>query len=89
MAIKRVTISLPEDLVERIKETADEQEKSMSAWIAELLTNELDDTEAEKKFEEFLASVDTTPADEAWADEVFNASAPDAAEHRARAGATA
>ncbi|GAA3752150.1 metal-responsive CopG/Arc/MetJ family transcriptional regulator [Spinactinospora alkalitolerans] len=53
MAIKRLTISLPEELMERVKEAAGDE--PVSNWVAELLERRLDEQRGDRLWMEMIA----------------------------------
>lgn len=55
MAIKRLTISVPDTLASRIKKAAGK--KPVSAWVSDLVEEHLDDTELERQWEAFYREV--------------------------------
>ncbi len=65
MAIKRITLSVPEELATKIKQAAGE--KPVSAWVTEKIEEDLNDAELERKWLEFYKDVNPSPEDEAWA----------------------
>lgn len=67
MSIKRITISVPEDLADRVKEVAGDE--PVSTWVTELIEQELDYEEADRLWEEYMAEVGPIPeGDKAWVD---------------------
>ena len=71
MAIKRVTVSLPEELAIRVSAAAGE--RSVSAYIAEVLGEHLETSELERLWREFVGEVGVSADDIAAADEVLDA----------------
>lgn len=69
MAIRRITLSVPEQVAARIKKAAGK--KAVSAWVTELIEEHLDDQELERKWAEFYRAVRPSPADERRADATF------------------
>ncbi len=55
MAIRRITISVPEDVAKRIKKAAGQT--PVSSWVTELIEEHLDDAELERKWKDFYESV--------------------------------
>ncbi|RCV56174.1 hypothetical protein [Marinitenerispora sediminis] len=53
MAIKRLTISIPEELMEKIKEAAGDQ--SVSSWVAELLERRLEEQRGDRLWMDMVA----------------------------------
>ena len=68
MTIRRITISVPADLAARIKKVAG---TSVSAWVAAVIEDHLDDAELERLWEEFYRSVRPRPTDVRRADALF------------------
>jgi hypothetical protein len=61
MAIRRITISVPEDVAKRIKKAAGQT--PVSSWVTELIEEHLDDAELERKWMHFYESVAPTRKD--------------------------
>lgn len=61
MSIRRITISVQEDVARRLKTAAGE--KPVSTWVTEILLEHLDDTELERRWAEFYESVSPSAAD--------------------------
>jgi hypothetical protein len=61
MSIKRITISVPDEVAARIKEAAGET--PVSAWVTELIEEHLDDAELERQWQEFYRDVAPKRAD--------------------------
>ena len=55
MSIKRITISVPEAVAERIKKAAGSM--PVSAWVTSLIEEHLDDAELERLWQEFYREV--------------------------------
>jgi hypothetical protein len=55
MAIKRITISVPEEVARRIKKAAGA--RPVSAWLADLAVEHLDDEALERQWDAFYADV--------------------------------
>ncbi|MFC7326895.1 hypothetical protein [Marinactinospora rubrisoli] len=55
MAIKRLTVSIQEELMEKIKEAAGDE--SVSGWVSEVLTRHLEEREGERLWADFVAEV--------------------------------
>lgn len=55
MAIKRITISVPESTATRIKKAAGK--KPVSEWVTGLIEEHLDEAELERQWEAFYRSV--------------------------------
>ena len=69
MSIQRITVSVPDDLARRAKKAA--RGTSVSAWVASLIQERLDDAELDRLFEEFYASVGPRRAEVRRADVLF------------------
>ena len=69
MAIKRITISVPEAVADRIKKAAGPT--PVSTWVTDLIEDHLDDAELEKAWQEFYESVRPTREDDRRADVMF------------------
>ena len=69
MAIRRLTISVPEDVAGRIKKAAGD--KPVSTWVTDLIAEHLDDTEIERLWTEFYRDVAPTRAEIRRADQMF------------------
>jgi hypothetical protein len=70
MSIKRITISVPEDVAKRIKKAAGAA--PVSAWLTSLVETHLDDRELERQWLEFYDAVRPTRDDTRRADAMFN-----------------
>jgi hypothetical protein len=55
MAIRRITISVPEQTANRIKKAAGPT--PVSSWVTDLIEEHLDEAELERKWQEFYAAV--------------------------------
>jgi hypothetical protein len=55
MAIRRITISVPDETASRIKKAAGQV--PVSSWVTDVIEEHLDDAELERKWQEFYASV--------------------------------
>jgi hypothetical protein len=69
MSIKRITISVPEDLAARIKKAADGM--PISAWVTEVVEERLEDGEMERLWRDFYQSVRPGRNDIRRADALF------------------
>lgn len=69
MGIRRITISVPEQVAARIKKAAGK--KAVSTWLTELVEEHLDDEALERQWEEFYRTVRPSPADERRAEATF------------------
>jgi hypothetical protein len=70
MAIKRVTVSVPEDLAARISTAAGG--RSVSAYIAKVLGEHLETNELERLWREYVGEVGISADDIAAADDVLD-----------------
>ena len=61
MAIKRITISVPEEVAKRIEKAAGKA--PVSAWLTELVDEHLNDAELERQWADFVRDVAPTAAD--------------------------
>jgi hypothetical protein len=62
MAIRRITISVPEATASRIKQAAGEA--PVSSWVTDLIEEHLDDRELERQWQEFYRTVNPSRANE-------------------------
>jgi hypothetical protein len=69
MAIRRITISVPEELALRIKEAAGDM--PVSQYVTEVLEKELDENELEHQWNLFQQSLEVDDDSEARATEMF------------------
>ena len=69
MTIRRITISVPEQVAGRIKNAAGDQ--AVSAWVTDLIAEHLDDTELERQWREFYRDVAPKRAEIRRADQMF------------------
>lgn len=69
MSIKRVTISVPEELADRIKKAAGEQ--PVSTWVNELIQHHLGQEDADRLWKEYVAEVKPGWEHYDWADRVL------------------
>jgi hypothetical protein len=69
MAIRRITISVPEELAERIKEAAGD--KPVSQYVTELLERDLAEGDLEQQWQEFYREVNPSQADREWAERLL------------------
>jgi|RhiMetdeSRZDD1v2_1073273.scaffolds.fasta_scaffold1948236_2 hypothetical protein len=69
MSIRRITISVPEEVASRIKRAAGET--PVSTWVTELIEEHLDDTELERQWEAFYRDVSPTREDSRRARAMF------------------
>lgn len=68
--IKRVTISLPEEIADRLR--ADAGDRSVSAHVAELISRHLEDAELDEMWQSYLGDVGLTADDIAAADRLLD-----------------
>ena len=80
MAIRRITISVPETLAEQIKKAAGD--KPVSQYVTELLEAELDEKALERQWLEFYQEVNPGPEHREWAESLMRtlAAAADASD---------
>jgi hypothetical protein len=69
MSIRRITISVPEEVAARIKEAAGAT--PVSTWVTELVEEHLDEAELERQWEEFYRTVAPGRADVQRAEGMF------------------
>jgi hypothetical protein len=69
MAIRRITISVPEGVAGRIKKAAGK--KPVSSWVTDLIEERLDDVELERKWQAFYRDVAPRRPDIRRADSMF------------------
>jgi hypothetical protein len=69
MAIRRITISVPERVAGRIKKAAGKT--PVSSWVTDLIEERLDDVELERKWQAFYRDVAPKRADIRRADSIF------------------
>ena len=69
MSIKRITISVPEEVASRIKKAAGA--RPVSAWVTELVEAHLDDRELERAWAAFVAETAPTASGRAKANAAF------------------
>jgi hypothetical protein len=69
MPIKRITISVPDDVAGRIKKAAGG--KPVSAWVTNLIAEHLDDAELERRWQEFYRDVNPSQGDMRRAEGMF------------------
>jgi hypothetical protein len=70
MAIKRITISVPEEVANRVKKAAGE--KPVSTWVTELIEEHLDDEELNRRWESFYRDVNPGPRAEQSAEKLLD-----------------
>jgi hypothetical protein len=70
MAIKRITISVPEGVAARIKKAAGAA--PVSAWVTGLIEEHLNDAELETKWQAFYREVNPSRRDVRRAEALFN-----------------
>jgi len=69
MTIRRITISVPEEVATRIKKAAGG--KPVSTWVTDLVEEHLDDATLDRQWEEFYRDVSPKPAEVRKADAIF------------------
>jgi hypothetical protein len=70
MSIKRITISVPDDVAARIKKAADGM--PVSAWVTEVVEERLEDREMERLWRDFYKAVRPRRNDIRRADALFD-----------------
>jgi hypothetical protein len=70
MAIKRITISVREDVAKRIRKAAGK--KPVSSWVTDLIEERLDDAELNRQWEEFYRDVNPGPRAEQKAKKILD-----------------
>jgi hypothetical protein len=70
MTIRRITISVPEEVAARIKKAAGA--KPVSTWVTELVEEHLDDAELERQWQNFYRDVAPKREDIRRADTLFS-----------------
>jgi predicted DNA-binding protein len=61
MAIRRITISVPEETASRIKKAAGQT--PVSSWVTELIEEHLSDAELDRKWQDFYRAVNPSRKD--------------------------
>lgn len=69
MSIKRITISVPEQVAGRIKKAAGDV--PVSTWVTDVIEERLDDAELEKQWKAFYADVAPTREDMRKAEQMY------------------
>ena len=69
MSIRRITISVQEDVARRVKRAAGKT--PVSAWVTDLIESRLDDSRLERAWREFYEDVSPTKAQAKRADAIF------------------
>ncbi len=69
MSIRRITISVPEDVAKRIKRAAGE--RPVSAWVTERLAEHLEQAELDRLFADFYRDVAPSAKSTRDADRMF------------------
>jgi hypothetical protein len=69
MAIRRITISVPDSVAERIKQAAGGA--AVSSWVTGVIEEHLDDAELEREWQRFYRDVGPSPSAERRADSLF------------------
>ena len=70
MATKRITVSVPAEIAGRIKRAAG-RTHSVSEWVTNAVTRTLEEDDLKRRFLDFCAAVDATPAEERQAKASF------------------
>lgn len=70
MAIRRITISVPEETAARIRKAA--HKKPVSAWVTEVIEEHLDAAALEQQWQEFCRAAAPRRADVRRADAIFD-----------------
>lgn len=70
MATRRVTVSLPEELAEKLKEQAGD--RSVSALVTDILEERLERRELDRLWADYLRDVGASESDLAEADGILN-----------------
>lgn len=71
MTIRRITISVQDSIARRIKKAAGTT--PVSAWVAEVIEEHLDDRELERRWQEFYADVAPSAQDKKKARKLLSA----------------
>jgi hypothetical protein len=61
MAIRRITISVPEETAKRIKEAAGQT--AVSSWVTDVIEERLGDAELDRKWQDFYEAVNPSAKD--------------------------
>jgi hypothetical protein len=69
MSIKRITISVSQDIASHIKRAAGKV--PVSAWVADVITEHLNDAELERQWQAFYSEVRPSRQDKAKAEAMF------------------
>lgn len=69
MAIRRITLSVPEAVASRIKKAAGD--RSVSAWVTEVVEHELDSSELETQFTAFCEAHPASRTEKARAESIL------------------
>lgn len=69
MSIKRITISVQDEVADRIKKAAGAT--PVSAWVTDVIEEHLDDAQLERAWQSFYADVNPTRSDRRRADAIF------------------
>lgn len=70
MSIRRITISLPEELAERLKSAAGD--RPVSTWVTELIEQELERERLDQLWEDYMAEIGVDPEAEEYARRVID-----------------
>ncbi len=69
MTIRRITLSVPDEMAKRIKKAAGSA--PVSSWVANVIESHLDDAELDRLWAEFLRDVNPGAKDVRRADAIF------------------
>jgi hypothetical protein len=69
MTIRRITLSVPDGVARRIKRAAGT--RAVSAWVAEVIEEHLDDAELDRQWREFYKEVAPSGSEGRRADAIF------------------
>lgn len=74
MTIQRITISVPDDVAGRLRKAA--ANTSVSAWVTDVIEERLDETELDRLWQDFYASVRPRSKDVRRANALFDRLVP-------------
>ena len=69
MAVRRITVSIPEQVAQRMRKAAGS--RPVSTWLADLIEEHLDERELEAKWLAFYEGVNPKPGDLRRADDIL------------------
>jgi hypothetical protein len=69
MSIRRITVSVPDQVASRVKDAADGE--SVSAWVVDLIVDHLDSKALDRHWQSFYDDVAPTKSDVARADKLL------------------